>query len=173
MFKEELNVTDKQLYLALETQNGMEHLVLVKLKELVLPDLLGMGPLVSVFNQEHVPQVIIKLVALVLVHQELNVLQDLAGMEDIVLAQETLFVQVVITSMELNALFKPQQHVHQASNFLVLTVLLKPILLVLMEDFGMDLLALFKLKEFALVDIHLMLEFAPKILQALVLTVII
>lgn len=42
-----------------------------------------------------------------------------------------------------------------------------------MEDFGMDLHVLYKLKEFALVDILLTLECVHKILQAHALTVII
>lgn len=133
----------------------------------MLLDQHGMEHRVLVFNLELAHLDIIKSEALVLAHLELNVQVDLAGMEDTVSAQLMLFAQVDTTLMELNVQFKPQQPAQLDSNSLEPTALLKQILLVLMEDFGMDQLVLFKLKEYAQVDIHLMLEFAPRILPVL------
>jgi hypothetical protein len=68
-------VLDKLLYHVLEMPNGMEHLVLVKPKELVFLDQHGMELHVLVFNLELVHLVILKQEILVLVQQELFVQQ--------------------------------------------------------------------------------------------------
>jgi hypothetical protein len=84
MYKEDLNVLDKQLYLVQEMLDGMEQHVLVKLKEHVFQDQLGMELLVSVSNLEPVHLDILNLEVHALVQQELFAHLVSLGTEDIV-----------------------------------------------------------------------------------------
>lgn len=127
MFNEEPNATEKLLYHALATPDGMEHHVLVKPKEHVLLDRLGTELPVSAFNLEPALLATIRWAVHASDLQELNALTASAGTEGIVSAHLLQSAQAATTSTEHNAPSKHLLPALLASIYLALTVLLKQI----------------------------------------------